>query len=102
MIPGGAVFTASPEYADLWNLRCRHGRATSDEVAALMAPSEIAETFKYWAARMPEETSDSIVALIALRMLLGRLLERRYGCRCGIVPWPPEVPPAAKRGGRPS
>jgi hypothetical protein len=84
----GTVFTASPEFDDLWTLRCRHGKVTSDEVVALLPYDEIKECWDSWAARLPGETTDSMVAVVALRELLGRLLSKRYGCSCGTLPWP--------------
>jgi hypothetical protein len=97
----GVLFYASGDRGGVWVMRCEHGEATSDEVALTFSRDLLVGCFLYWCQELPEEASTAIVSLVALRTLLGRLLELRFGCSCGLRPFAlGELDPEG-RGGRP-
>ena len=70
----------------MWALTCDHGEVTSDELARTFSRDLILGCYLFWAEDMASEVSDALVAQVAIRTLLGRLAELRFGCSCGLQP----------------
>ena len=86
----------------VWALTCDPGEVTSDEVVRTLSRDLILGCYLFWAEDMASEATDALVATVALRTLLGRLAELRFGCACGLQPFRLVELPAAAPEGRPS
>ena len=70
-----------------WTVVCAHGEATSEDVRNHFSRDLILGYWIYLNATLPEETSEAVVQLVLVRSLCGRLLEERFGCTCGLLPY---------------
>ena len=84
----------------VWTLRCGHGQVDSMEVARTFSDDLIKGAFLHWAIEMPPEISAALVAEVAMRSMLGRLAEMRFGCPCGLQAFRLIELPGAGAGGQ--
>ncbi len=83
----------------VWALGCDHGEVTSDEIVRTFSRDLILGCYLFWAEDMATEATDALVATVAIRTLLGRLAELRFGCACGLQPFRlVELPDATPEG----
>lgn len=69
-----------------WTLACAHGSVTTEEVKRTYSADEAIDLYRSLTAASPD-TSERERTMTAIRMLLGRLLTERAGCRCAEIPF---------------
>lgn len=84
----------------VFTLACaEHGAVTSVEVYRTFSQDLIEGAFLFWALDLPLSVSDEEVSRVAMRSMLGRLLELRFDCPDGLRPFARhEVLPDGRRG----
>jgi hypothetical protein len=76
-----------PDGSQEWTMRCPHGEVTTEEVFRRYSRAEILTAWAHMSAVLPAEVSRTIVAIAAIRELLGRLALEKWECSCDLEPF---------------
>lgn len=69
-----------------YSLVCAHGSARSETIRTHYSQDLVLGLWVYLNAVLPDETSETVLMLVLIQTLLGRLLEEEFGCQCGLKP----------------